>query len=84
MSKKTLDFSTTPIRGFMPSPRLRCDKCLSEAILDSSISSGDIDMLIPGYNLVITDHPASIKGGDVCIYFSKISVFEKIEKKFKL
>lgn len=37
-------------------------------------------MLIPGYNLVITDHPASIKGGDVCIYFQKsqpLKIFKK-------
>ena len=52
--------------------------CLSATFLGSSILSDDINLDIPGYNLVRADIPANTKRGGVCIYFSKISSFENI------
>ena len=45
--------------------------CLSETFLDKGILSDDVNLDIPGYNLVRADHSANTKGGGVCIYFRK-------------
>ena len=51
----------------------QCDLlCPSETFLDSSILlCDDVNLDIPGYNLVRADHPANGKHGGVCIYFWK-------------
>ena len=43
--------------------------CLSKTYLDSSISSDNDNLELPGYNLVRTDNPTNTKRGDVCIYY---------------
>ena len=40
--------------------------------LDSSISSDDVNMGIPGYNLVRADPQTNAKRGGVCIYFQNL------------
>ena len=42
---------------------------LSETYLNSSNSSDDETLEIPGYNLVRSDHPLNSKRGEVCIYY---------------
>ena len=44
-------------------------KYLSETYLDSSISSDNGDLELPGYNLVGADNPINTKRGGVCIYY---------------
>ena len=44
-------------------------KCLSETYLDSSISSENDNLELPGYNLVRANHPTNTKRGGVCIYY---------------
>ena len=39
--------------------------CSSETSLDSTVTSGDENLEIAGYNLVRSDHPANTKGGGV-------------------
>ena len=39
--------------------------CLSENYLDSSVSSDDDNLEIPGYDLFRTDHPSNTKRGSV-------------------
>ena len=49
--------------------------CLSETYLDSSISSNDNNLTIPGYDLYRADHPSNVKrGGFVSII--KFSIVE--------
>ena len=43
--------------------------CLSETYLDSSIPSDDNNLEIPGYDLILADHPSNKKEGDVCVYY---------------
>ena len=43
--------------------------CLSETYLDSSISSDNDNLELPGYNLVRADNPTNTKRGGVCIYY---------------
>ena len=43
--------------------------CLSETYLDSSVSSNDGNLEVPGYTLVRADNPNNIKRGGVCIYY---------------
>ena len=43
--------------------------CLFETYLDSSISSNDGNLEVPGYTLVRADNPNNTKRGGVCIYF---------------
>ena len=43
--------------------------CLSEPYLDSTISSKEINLIIPGYNLYSADYPSNVKHGGICIYF---------------
>ena len=42
---------------------------LSEAYLDSRISSGNDNLELPAYNLVRADNPTNTKRGGVCIYY---------------
>ena len=39
--------------------------CISEIYLNSSITEDDDSLLIPGYNLIRSDHPSNNKRGDV-------------------
>ena len=39
--------------------------------METGILSDDVNLDIPGYNLVRADHPANAKLGGVCIYFPK-------------
>ena len=50
--------------------------CLSETYLDSSISSNDGSLEVPGYTLVRADNANNTKRGGVCIiyYFNSISL----------
>ena len=43
--------------------------CLSETYLDSNILPDDGNLEIPGYNLMLSDHPSNKKRGGVCIYY---------------
>ena len=43
--------------------------CLSETYLDSTISSNDSNLIIPGYDLYRADHPSNVKCGGICIYY---------------
>ena len=43
--------------------------CLSETYLDSSISSENDNLELPGHNLVRADHPTNTKRNGVCIYY---------------
>ena len=43
--------------------------CLSETYLDSSISSHNDNLELPGYNLVRADNPTNTKRGGLCIYY---------------
>lgn len=42
--------------------------CLSKTYLDSSIFLDDDNLVIPGNNLICSDHPSSTKRGSVCLY----------------
>ena len=46
--------------------------CLSETYLDSSISSNDNNLTIPGYDLYRVDHPSNVKRGG---FVSTIKIF---------
>ena len=46
--------------------------CLSETYLDSTISSNDSSLIIPGYDLYLADHPSNVKRGGVCIYYKNL------------
>ena len=41
--------------------------CLSETYLNSETSPDDDNLEIPGYNIIINDHPSNTKRGGVCI-----------------
>ena len=43
--------------------------CLSATYLDSTISSNDSNLIIPGYDLNRADHPSNVKRGVICIYY---------------
>ena len=43
--------------------------CLSETYLDSTISSNDSNLIIPGYDMYRIDHPSNIKRGGICICY---------------
>ena len=52
----------------------QCDiLCLSETFVNSGILSDDVDLDIPGYNLVIAEHSSNAKGGGLFI-FRKLSL----------
>ena len=42
--------------------------CISETYLDSSVSTDDSTLSLPGYNLVRSDHPSNVKRVAVCLY----------------
>ena len=42
---------------------------LSETYLDSTISSNDSNLIIPGYDLYRADNPSNVKHGGICIYY---------------
>ena len=41
--------------------------CLTETYLDSSISSNDNNLTIPGYDLYTADHPSNVKYECMCV-----------------
>ena len=43
--------------------------CLSETYLDSTFPIDDDNLVIPGYNLIRSDHPPNTKRGGVCVYY---------------
>ena len=43
--------------------------CLSETYLDSTISSNDNNLIIPGYNFYRAEHPSNVKHGGIHIYY---------------
>ena len=43
--------------------------CPSETYLNSTISSNNSNLIIPGYDLYRADHPSNVKRGGICIYF---------------
>ena len=43
--------------------------CLSETYLDSTVSLDDVNLVISGYNLILSDHPSNTKRGGVCLYY---------------
>ena len=46
--------------------------CLSETYLDSTISTNDSNLIIPGYDLYRADHPSNVKRGGICIYYKNL------------
>ena len=56
--------------------------CLSETYLDSSISSDDDNLELPGYNLVRSDNQTNIKRGAVCIYYHNFLLLKVINIQF--
>ena len=42
--------------------------CLLESYLDSSVSSGNDNLIIYGYKLVRADHPENVERGGVCVF----------------
>ena len=53
--------------------------CLSETYLDSSISSDNDNLELPGYNLVRVDHPTNIKKVGVYIYYHNSLLLKVID-----
>ena len=43
--------------------------CLSETYLDSTISSNDSNLIMPGYDLYRADHLSNVKRRGICIYY---------------
>ena len=37
--------------------------CISETFFDSSVTEGDKNIQLNGYNLIKSDHPSNVKGG---------------------
>ena len=56
--------------------------CLSETYLDSSISSDDDNLELPGYSLVCADNPTNTKRGGVCIYYHNSFPLKVIDIQF--
>ena len=56
--------------------------CFSETYLDSSISFDDVNLELPGYNLVHADNPANTKRGGVCIYYHNSLALKVIDIQF--
>ena len=57
-------------------------KYLSETYLDSSISSDNDNLELPGYNLVGADNPINTKRGGVCIYYHNSLPLKVIDIQF--
>ena len=53
--------------------------CLSETYLDSSISSDNDNLKLPGYKLVRADNPTNTKRGGVWIYYHNSLPLKVIE-----
>lgn len=52
--------------------------CLSRTFLDSSIDCDDINLVVPGYTLIWSDHPPNCKWGGVCVYSKDTLSFKVI------
>ena len=56
--------------------------CLSETYLSSSISSDDLNLELPGYNLVRADNPTNTKRDSVGIYYHNYLPLKVIDIQF--
>ena len=56
--------------------------CLSKTYLDSSISSDDVNLELPGYNLVRADYPTNTKRSGICIYYHNFLPLKVIDIQF--
>ena len=45
--------------------------CISETFFDSSVTEGDKNIELNGYNLIRADHPSNTKRGGVCIFYKE-------------
>ena len=45
--------------------------CIFETFFDSSITDGDKNIQLKGYNLIRADHPSNKKQGGVCIFYKE-------------
>ena len=49
--------------------------CISETYLDSSVSDGDKELAMEGYNFIREDHSSNVKKGGVGIYYKESIAF---------
>ena len=56
--------------------------CLCETYLDSNISSDNVNLELPGYNLVRADNLTNTKRGSVCIYYHNSLPLKLIDIQF--
>ena len=45
--------------------------CISEAFFNSSVTEGDKNIQLNGYNLIKADNPSNTKRGGVCIFYKE-------------
>ena len=45
--------------------------CISDTFFDSSVTEGDKNIQLNGYNLIRADHPSNTKRGGVCIFYKE-------------
>ena len=45
--------------------------CISDTFFDSSVTEGDKNIQLNGYNLIRADHPTNTKRGGVCIFYKE-------------
>ena len=56
--------------------------CISETYLDSSVSDGDKELAMEGYNFIREDHSSNVKKGGVGIYYKESIAFQIIDINF--
>ena len=56
--------------------------CLSETYLDSSVSTDDGNLQIPGYSAVRTDHPLNAKQGGLLVHYKSYLSLKLIDVKY--
>ena len=56
--------------------------CFSEIYLHSSISSDNLNLELPGYNLTRADNSTNTKSGGVCIYYHYYLLLKVIDIQF--
>ena len=56
--------------------------CISETYLDSTVAADDKNLVIEGYNLVLSDHPSNRKKGDECIYYKELPAVKLINVNY--
>ena len=45
--------------------------CISETFFDSTVTEGDKNIQLNGYNFIRVDHPSNTKRGGVCIFYKE-------------